>query len=85
LESKDRIREFIIRTFLFGSKDSRLADGDSFLETGIIDSTGMLELVSFIESEFGIEVGDTELIPENLDSIERLAAFIEKKKVGSAS
>ena len=85
MESRDKIREFIDRTFLFGSKDAKLADGDSFLETGIIDSTGMLELVSFIEGEFGIEVGDTELIPENLDSIDRLAGFIEKKKVGTAS
>ena len=85
MESKDKIRGFIISTFLFGSKDAKLADDDSFLETGIIDSTGMLELVSFVENEFGIEVADTELIPENLDSIARLADFIERKKVGSAS
>ena len=80
MENKDKIREFIVTNFLFGSKDAKLGDDDSFLETGVIDSTGMLELVSFVESEFGIEVGDTELIPDNLDSIRRLAGFIERKK-----
>ena len=80
MESKDKIREFIITNFLFGAKDAKLGDDDSFLETGVIDSTGMLELVSFVETEFGIEVGDMELIPDNLDSIKRLAAFVERKK-----
>ena len=80
MESKDKIREFIITNFLFGAKDTKLGDDDSFLDTGVIDSTGMLELVSFVETEFGIEVGDTDLVPDNLDSINRLAGFIERKK-----
>jgi len=79
------IRGFIKSNFLFGSGDAKLSDDDSFFETGIIDSTGMLELVSFVENEFGIEVADAELIPENLDSINRLAGFIDRKKVASAS
>jgi acyl carrier protein len=85
LESKKLIREFIIANFLFGSNDAKFSDDDSFLETSIIDSTGMLELVAFVETNFGIEVADTELVPENLDSINKLASFIEKKKAASAS
>jgi len=85
LDSKQSIREFIKSNFLFGSNDTKFSDDDSFFETGIIDSTGMLELVSFVESEFGIEVADTELVPENLDSINRLVGFIDRKKVASAS
>ncbi|MCX5753612.1 MAG: acyl carrier protein [Candidatus Krumholzibacteria bacterium] len=85
MESKKLIREFIITNFLFGSNDAKFSDDDSFLETSIIDSTGMLELVAFVETKFGIEVADTELVPENLDSINRLASFIERKRVASAS
>ena len=85
MDSKNQIRGFIQSNFLFGSQDAKLSDDDSFFETGIIDSTGMLELVSFVESEFGIKVADTELVPENLDSINRLVDFIDRKKVAAAS
>ena len=85
MDSNEVIRGFIRSNFLFGSPDAKLSDDDSFFETGIIDSTGMLELVSFVESQFGIEVADTELIPENLDSINRLVGFIDRKKVASTS
>lgn len=85
MESKKLIREFIITNFLFGSTDTNFLDDDSFLETSIIDSTGILELVAFVETTFGIEVADRELVPENLDSISKLASFIEKKKMASAS
>ena len=85
LDNKDLIREFIKSNFLFGSNGTKLSDDDSFFETGIIDSTGMLELVTFAETQFGIEIADTDLIPENLDSINRLADFIDRKKVASAS
>lgn len=85
MESKKLIREFIITNFLFGSTDTNFSDDDSFLETSIIDSTGILELVAFVETNFGIEVADRELVPENLDSISKLASFIEKKKMASAS
>ena len=75
-----KIRQFIIDNFLYGRSNS-LRDQDSFLEHGIIDSTGMLELITFLEQEYGIEVKDEELIPDNLDSIERLVAFVQKKRV----
>jgi acyl carrier protein len=64
---------------LLGSIDKPIADNDSFLEKGIIDSTGILELVSYVEEEFDIEVADEELIPDNFDSIEKLAAYTQKK------
>lgn len=79
LETKEKIKGFIIETFLFDASDATLEDEVSLLDTGIIDSTGVLELVSFIEEEFGIEVKDEELVPENLDSLAKIAAFIEKK------
>ena len=77
-ETKEKIKTFIIENFLFGSKDG-LKDETSFLEEGIIDSTGILELVTFLEEKFSITVEDEELVPENLDSINNLTAFLERK------
>ncbi|MBW1851048.1 MAG: acyl carrier protein [Deltaproteobacteria bacterium] len=77
-ETRDKIRNFIVENFLFGS-DNGLTDDASFLDEGIIDSTGILELVSFIEEDFGIAVEDEELIPENLDSIKNVVAYLERK------
>jgi acyl carrier protein len=79
LETKEKIKSFIIETFLFDASDASLEDDVSLLDSGIIDSTGVLELVSFIEEEFGIEVKDEELVPDNLDSLANIAAFIERK------
>jgi acyl carrier protein len=75
---KEKIRAFIVENFLFGN-DQKLADDSSFLDEGIIDSTGILELVSFIEEEFNIKVEDDELVPENLDSINNVVAYLERK------
>ena len=77
-ELKTTIKEFIIENFLFGNAEG-LEDNTSFLEEGIIDSTGVLELVTFLEEEFSIQVEDEELIPENLDSINNLIGFLGKK------
>ncbi len=79
MNNKQKIKDFIIETFLFGSNDNSLGDEDSFLETGIIDSTGVLELVSFVEEEFEIEVRDEELVPENFDSLNKLAEYVGRK------
>ena len=76
---KDQIRTYIMENILLGSADQSIADDDSFLEKGIIDSTGILELVAFVEDEFNIEVGDEELIPDNFDSIEKLAVYTQGK------
>ena len=77
-EIKGKVREFIVENFLFG-KDDGLVDDASFLDEGIIDSTGILELVNFLEEEFSISVEDDELVPENLDSINNVVAFLGKK------
>lgn len=74
-----RIRGFIFENFLFDADDSALANDDSFLEKGVIDSTGILELVGWLEETFAMSIDDTELVPENLDSVNRIAAFIDKK------
>lgn len=77
-ETRDKIRAFIMENFLFGN-DQGLNDDTSFLDEGIIDSTGILELVSFLEEEFDISVEDDEILPENLDSITNVTAYLEKK------
>lgn len=81
------IRRFIVDNFLFGRDDGSLKIDTSFLEAGVIDSTGVLELVVFIEETYGIQVEDEELVPENLDSIENLAHFVsgKRKKIGSGT
>ena len=73
------IRNFIVGNFLFGQDDGRLTPEVSFLESGTIDSTGILELVAFVEEKYGISIGDRELIPENLDSIANVSAFVTRK------
>jgi len=77
-ETKSKIKDFIIENFLFGNANG-LTDETSFLEEGIIDSTGVLELVTFLEEDFEITVDDEELIPENLDSINNVTAYLERK------
>lgn len=75
----EQIRTFIFENFLFDADDDSLKNDDSFLEQGIIDSTGVLELVDWLEETFSMQVDDEELVPENLDSVNFLAAFIAKK------
>lgn len=82
MESKELIRGFIKDNFLLGSSNKSFQDDDSFLENGIIDSTGILELVSFIEEKFSIDVRDEELVPDNFDSVDRLADYISRKAAG---
>lgn len=77
--TKDRVRAFVETNFYIADK-SALTDDVSLLEKGLVDSTGILEIVSFIESDFSIKVEDTELVPENLDSIARITAFISRKQ-----
>jgi len=74
-----RIRAFIAENFLFGQNASAVGDDESFLDSGIVDSTGVLQLVGFLEQQFGISIADRELIPDNLDSIRKVAAFVERK------
>lgn len=78
-EVLSKVRGFIFENFLFDGEEGDLKNNASFLDQGIIDSTGVLELVDWLEEEFGIQVDDEELIPENLDSVDQLTAFIKKK------
>lgn len=80
IDIKEKIRKFVINNFLLGVNSGNLSDDDSFLEKGIIDSTGVLELVSFVEETFKIRVEDEELIPDNLDSLNKITAYITRKK-----
>lgn len=73
------LRRFIGENFMFQEDPESLSDDASFLETGIIDSTGVLELVCFLESTFGIEVADEEMLPENLDSVRAVTAYVTRK------
>lgn len=76
---KEKVRNFITETFLIGDEKSKLKDGDSFMQKGVIDSTGVMELASFVESEYNFSIDDNEMIPDNLDSIENLTKFIARK------
>ncbi len=81
---REELRRFITNNFLFGAEDSQLSDDESFLEKGLIDSTGVLELVGFVEEQYGIRFQDDEITPENLDSINRLIQFLNKKLISAA-
>ncbi|MEJ2700694.1 MAG: acyl carrier protein [Desulfuromonadales bacterium] len=74
----EMVREFVVENFLFGDGDG-LEDSTSFQDGGIVDSTGILELVDFIEGSFSINISDQELVPENLDSIQKVASFLSEK------
>jgi acyl carrier protein len=76
------LRQFVIDNFLFGDESDRFAfsDDDSFQERGIVDSTGILELVCHVQEKYAIAIADEELVPENLDSLSRVARFIQRKR-----
>ncbi len=73
------LRRFVVDNFLFGQNGAALTDDTSLVDGGILDSTGVLELVQFLERRFEIRVEDDEIVPENLDSLERLANFVQRK------
>ena len=81
---KKTIRQYILENILFTEDESALQDDDSFLAGGIIDSTGVLEIILFIEETFGIKVNDDEMLPANLDSVDKLVAFIKHKQLVAA-
>jgi acyl carrier protein len=74
------LRQYVIDNFLFGQGGSELKNDDSFMERGIVDSTGVLELVAFLEEQFQVKVEDEDLIPANLDSINNLLLYLKKKQ-----
>jgi len=74
-----QVRSYVLENFLYTSDEGRLNNTDSFLEDGIVDSTGILELLMFVEETFGIEVADEEVLPDNFDSVERLRNYVQSK------
>jgi acyl carrier protein len=84
-EVENKVRNFIEENFLFRDDRSTLADSDSLLDAGVIDSTGILELVAFLEMEFQLRMADADIVPANLDSIKAIAAYVESKVAKAAA
>lgn len=80
MSTEEKIRAFILENYLFTDDQSELKNDDSFLDQGILDSTGILEIIFFIEDEFKIKIKDEEMVPENLDSVNKIVAFIRRKE-----
>jgi acyl carrier protein len=81
---QQRVKQFIVENF-YVAEPSELGDDTLLVTNGYVDSTGMLEIISFLETEFGIRIADQETTPENLESIERIAAFVARKQGKSAA
>ncbi len=80
---RTQVADFVVTNYLFGDAGRLPADDESLVETGIVDSTGILELVEFLEQTFGITVTDEETIPDNLGSIANLTRYVSEKQVGA--
>jgi acyl carrier protein len=78
-EIAQKIRSFVVNNFLFQEEDGRFSNDDSFLETGAVDSVGILTLVEFVEEQYTISIEDEEIVPDNWDSVHRIAAFVQTK------
>jgi acyl carrier protein len=74
-----KVREFIKDNFMYRDDRADLADTESLLDAGLVDSTGILELVAFIETEFSIQMADTDIVPDNLDSVDTIVRYVEGK------
>jgi acyl carrier protein len=83
VEIKDRVRRHIAETILMTGSVT-FADGDSLLERNVLDSLAVLDLTEFLQAEYGIKIQNEELLPENLDSLDRIAAFVERKRAGGS-
>ena len=79
LAVKSDLRKFLAENFIMGSQPATIENSDSFLEMHIMDSTGFLELVGFLEETYGIEIADEDMTPENLDSLDGVAEFVARK------
>jgi acyl carrier protein len=79
-EIEEKIRKFLIENFVLSEQLDELGFDESFLENGVVDSTGILELVFFVEDQFGIQIDTSEVLPENFDSVNCLASYIRRKQ-----
>jgi acyl carrier protein len=80
---RGKVRAYILENLLFTNDASQLEDDASLLERGIIDSTGVLEIVMFLEEEFGIKVRDSDMLPENFDKVDSIARFVARSASGA--
>lgn len=86
IEVEAQVRTFIADNFMFRDDHGTLSDSASLLDAGLVDSTGVLELVAFLETNFPIQIADADIIPENLDSVRSIVSYVERKLVaGSAA
>jgi acyl carrier protein len=79
MTTQNDIRAFIVENFLFGDTSQDLGDDVSLIEADLVDSTGILELVAFVETTYGVAIADADIVPANFDSIGRIAAFVAAK------
>jgi acyl carrier protein len=84
-DTRGKVKKYILENFLFSADSNAIHDDVSFMKSGIVDSTGILEIISFLEEEFQIHVDDEEVTPENLDSIYLVAKYVENKISKNAS
>ena len=80
-EIQKQVRNFVIENLLLGEEENEFLDGQSFLDSGLIDSTGILEIIGFLEEQYAITIEDDEMVPENLDSVERIVAFLKNRQI----
>jgi len=78
-EITQEVRSFVVENFLFGEGDGHFSNDDSFLEKGLVDSVGILTLVEFVREQYALTIDDEEIVPENWDSVGRIAAFVQAK------
>ncbi len=79
MDHRQQVRQFVLKNFLFTDDANALADGDSLIGTGIVDSTGILELIGFLEETHGIRIAPEEMVPANFDSIDAISAFLARR------
>ena len=85
IDIEKKVRSFIEDNFLFREDRASLTDSESLLEAGLIDSTGILELVAFLETEFDIRMADADIVPANLDSVKAIVAYVQGKTAKPAA
>lgn len=83
MDLRAKIKDYIIENFLFGDAEPLKDDAMSLLDNGIIDSTGVMELVAFLEGDLGLSIEDEDLVPENLDSVNNLVGFVTRKQAAA--
>ena len=79
MDPRRQIKHFVLKNFLFSEDENAVADQDSLIKKGIVDSTGILELISYLEETFGISVAEEEMVPTNFDSVDAITAFLSRK------